>query len=333
MKYYKFDELQNKINQEYYKSNVDIYSDFKTFVDCSKISEADAIEFYNFIKKKWNGEEINIYDMGVGNGSYSLNFLKKMEKLDPELTKLINYRLCDISFRISEKNEKGMEKFNVYKQYVDAVANKNFIKNADYVRSNEMFDDLPSKVYVKKEDVIFEVYYNEQYERKYVEIELSKKDKEFMDLMPEGYEIPINTGCLTCMLNVLEGLKKDSYFTFNDYGFIDTYEIMEMGPEFYNMANIRTYGGQPTIDVNFMYLEYEMKRKGIKSVVENQRKYVEKILGNTLYYFELDQLDYLEEAEIKTRKKELEKHGYSVDDVKNGVLEFDDYKYMKIIKN
>lgn len=331
MQYYTFDKLQNKINQEYYKSDRDIYSDFKTFVDCSKISEADAIEFYNSIKKEWNGEEINIYDLGVGNGSYSVNFLEKMNSLDSKLTKQISYKLCDISFRISKKNEEKLGKFNVYKQFVDVIRN-DFVKNADYVHSNEMFDDLPSKVYIRREGIDYEVLYNEKYEKKYNEIKLSKENKEFMDLMPEGYEIPINTGCIMCIENVLKGLKKGRYFTFNDYGFTKVDEITEMGPEFYNMANIRTYGGQPTIDVNFMYLKHKMEKKEIKYEIENQIDYVKRILNKKLYYFELDQLDYLEEAEINKRKKELEKHGYSVDDVKNGIVEYEDYKWMKIIK-
>lgn len=325
MRYYTFDELQNKINQEYYKSNRDIYSDFKTFVDCSKIPEADAIEFYNFIKERWNGEEINIYDLGVGNGSYSLNFLKKMERLDFNLTKHINYYLCDISFRINEKNALELNKYNIYTQIVDVVENDRFVKKADYVRSNEMFDDLPSKVYVRRKGVDYEVLYNEKYEKEYKEI----KRVEFMDLMPEEYEVPINVGCLKCIMNVLKGLKKESYFTFNDYGFTNVNEITEMGFEFYNNANIRTYGGQPTIDVNFMYLEYEMKKRNIKYEIENQIEYVQKMLNKKLYYFELNQLEYLDKNEIKKRKKELEREGYDFEDE---VVEYDDYKWMKVIK-
>ncbi|HLD59542.1 MAG TPA: SAM-dependent methyltransferase [Candidatus Bilamarchaeaceae archaeon] len=292
MEYVPLDVLQKGKNQDYYKKRgVGIYNDFKTFGSSRLISEANAIEFYNFAKGL---EEISIYEFGVGNGKFAFFFLKKLKEIDGNILKKITYYLCDISEKMLKEAEKINKFANIVSINNDALTVN--VKNATYVRSNELYDDLPAKMFAKRENHLYEVYYSEKLDKKYVR-KNNKKIFEFMKQMPEDFEIPINQVALKHLKKCVKNTK--GYIDVFDYGFYDIGEIKLYPKEMWNNMMVREFNGQITVDVNFFYLAKNINHN---SIVQWQQDYVERIYKKKLYSSEKDQLYY------STKKKDVEEN-------------------------
>ncbi len=334
----RFDILQQRINGDYYRNiRRDIYSDFKTFGNCNKVAYADAIGFLRNFAPIWDGgSEINIYEMGVGNGRFALNFLDAVAKIlgrQHSFTKHINYFLCDIAFRVERGVRERLKKFNVFEVEADTTESLSFMKRPAYVRSNEMYDDLPARVFVRRGDEVYEVYYDDGLHCEYVLADrLDRHIASRMLKMPDSYHIPVNIECAKNMKRVVDRLPKYAYFDFYDYGFSSVDEIGKIPVEAWNAQIIREYGGQLTIDVNFMFLRDEAKRMKMHYVCEGQQHYAERILGTKLYRVELDGLYYMTMREMEGHERKLKRYGYDIGLIRAGVEEADDYKHARVSK-
>lgn len=333
--WYTFREVQKRVNDRYYRSGRNIYADFKTFVDCPKLPQAHAVDFVRHILPLWDGDELNVYDMGVGKGTFSLNFLESVEHiLGPAhpLLKSLNYFLCDISFRISPEIQSGLEHYNVHRIERDLTRGVSFMKNAYYVQSSEMYDDLPASVLMRTDaGEAYEVLYdNKARAVGFRRARIAKGLQKIIAGFPVGYHIPINIECAKNMLAVAKKLRPGCYFDISDYGFSSLDEITMLSRDEFNSSIIRTYGGQPTIDVNFMYLMDSAQSAGLKCECLPQKEYVERILSQKLHYVELEQLYYMTEAELEANEKRLRKFGYELSLIKGGIEEIDDYKHMRL---
>ncbi|MCX8205910.1 MAG: SAM-dependent methyltransferase [Candidatus Micrarchaeota archaeon] len=331
---YPFNAIQKRINDRYYRSRRDIYSDFKTFVDCPKLPYAQAIDFVRHILPLWDGGELNIYDLGVGKGTYSLNFLDAVGQIigpaHPAL-KSLNYFICDISFRIAPDVESALRHFNVHRIERDITRGAGFMRKPYYVRSSEMYDDLPAKVMVRDESGIYEVLFDERaavcgFRR----ARIDAHTRQHMQLMPPGYHIPINTACAENMLAAASRLRPGGYFDISDYGFSGIDEITMLTQEEFNSSIIRTYGGQPTIDVNFIYLMGKARAARLDCECLPQKAYVERALSQKLYYVELEQLYYMTRRELEENERRLRRFGYELSLLLSGIEEVDDYKHMRV---
>ncbi len=335
-----FDELQREVNEKYYKKRGrKLYSDFKTFGSSDKIAHANAIDFYAHLSEFDDGSEIKVYDFGIGNGLFSKFFLEKFYALDGRKRQFIprlSYFLCDLSEELVQKAKKEMTRdgFAVEGIICNALGPLKFLKNASYIRSNEMYDDLPAKIFVKSEDgknTIYEVLMDEKMEKEYAPYR-NKKIKQFMEKMPEGYEIPINYGAQAHLEKCVSRLKPSGYVDIFDYGFGTVEEITAYPAEIWNNSIVREFNSQLTIDVNFIHLAHGL---GSMQKIQPQKQYAERALGEKLYYAEMEQLCYLNGRELKANRKKMKKFGYANDygkDGTDGIVETDDYLHLRLFK-
>lgn len=333
-----FDELQREVNETYYKRRGrKLYSDFKTFGSSEKIAHANAIDFYRMLAdgELDCGSEITVYDFGIGNGLFSRFFLEKFYGLDGrkrEFIPRLHYSICDISEELVKKAETEMNRsgFEVEGIVCNALGPLSFLKGASYMRSNEMYDDLPAKIFLKSENgKICEVLMNERMEKEYAPSR-EKNIRKIMEEMPEGYEIPINYGARKHLEKCVSGLKKNGYVDIFDYGFGTVGEIAEFPKEIWNNSIVREFNSQLTVDVNFIHLTHGL---GSRQIIQPQKGYAEKALGERLYYAEMEQLYYFNERELKANRKKMKKFGYPEDYGKGGsTSESDDYLHLRVWK-
>jgi SAM-dependent MidA family methyltransferase len=344
-----FDELQREVNEKYYKRRGrKLYSDFKTFGSSDKIAHANAIEFYRMLAdgELDGGSEITVYDFGIGNGLFSKFFLENFYELDGgkrQFVPRLSYFLCDISEELVKKAEKEMNRsgFKVEGIVCNALGPLKFLKGASYIRSNEMYDDLPAKIFVKEEDGnVSEVLMNEKMEKEYAPSRDNKKAiKKIMEKMPNGYEIPINYGARKHLEKCVSGLKKNGYVDIFDYGFGTVGEITAYPAEIWNNSIVREFNSQLTVDVNFIHLAHGLEA-GAKAKIQPQKQYAEQTLGEKLYYAEMEQLYYLNGRELKANRKKMKKFGYPEDYAKRAaekniakqITETDDYLHLRVWK-
>ncbi|MBI2079644.1 SAM-dependent methyltransferase [Candidatus Micrarchaeota archaeon] len=319
-----FDEIQRGRNKAYYSSEkTTIYSDFKTFGGSEKVAYANAIEFCSRVGELEDG--VNIYEFGIGSGMFAYYFLEKVYELKPEIK--LNYFLCDSSGKIIENAKKKLKKFSVEAIVCNAEEELDFLEDPFYIRSNELCDDLSAKFFVKvNEDGIKEVYFDRKLNKEYTNCE-EEIIKAFMKTLPENYEIPINFGAGAYLNNCKKKLRKGGYIDSFDYGFASLEEVKSLPLEIWNNSIVREFNGQLTTDVNFIWLQKELG-----GMVEGQREYTERILKRKLYYVELEQLEYFDEADIKSRKKELKENDYEEDFILGGIDELDEYKHFRVEK-
>lgn len=325
-----FDELQKLVNEHYYKRRGrKLYSDFKTFGSSDKIAHVNAIEFYSWLIENHKGNEIKIYDFGIGNGMFSKFFLRKFYSLDKrkEFLPFLSYFVCDISEKLVKKAEKELSDFEVQGIVCNALDKLDFMRGASYVRSNEMYDDLPAKIFVRKGIDVFEVLMDEKMQKECVPCR-SSGVQNFMKKMPEGYEVPINLGAEKHLGNCLHQLVPGGYIDIFDYGFGSLDEISELPAEIWNNSIVREFNSQLTVDVNFLRMQKLFKHSGISP----QKEYAERILREKLFYVELEQLYYLTKSEIRKNKTKMKKYGYSADFLSEAAREKDDYKQFRVRK-
>jgi hypothetical protein len=84
------------------------------------------------------------------------------------------------------------------------------------------------------------------------------------------------------------------------------------------------------VDVNFLFLKSSLTGSNI--LLEEQKSYAERILGEQLYYTELEQLYYLNTREITRCRSKLRKYSYPKDFPKTS-QESDEYKHLRVFKN
>ncbi|MGB9635282.1 MAG: SAM-dependent methyltransferase [Candidatus Micrarchaeia archaeon] len=332
----RFDRLQERVNISYYRKVQDIYADFKTFGSCSKVPYANAIEFLHNFYDTWDGHsEINVYELGVGNGLFALNFLDGIAKVighkNPFL-KHMNYFLCDVSFNnISFNVEKNLAKFNIDFIPVNISKSISFLRKPLYVRSNEMYDDIPARIFVKDRDGIKEVFYNNDLDYEYYPAKgISAQVLSHVSKMPLGYHIPANIKCSDSICNIAKRILPGGYFDVYDYGFSSISEVKEFSKDAWNANIIRKYGTQLTVDINFMLLSSILFEKGIDHTLSTQKSYTELILGEKLFYLELDNLYYLSAKELAQNKHYIRKFGYSYKQLLSGIEEKDDYMHLRV---
>jgi len=277
-----FEEFQRKRNAEYYsKTGVDFIKDFKTFAGDRFFIEALAKDFYSTFRKK---ERINIYEFGVGTGILFVSFMQEIRKIDAEFPEKIIYHACDFSQKLVDNavNRGDSFGFNVDGIVYEGVPK--FVKNADYILSNEFYDDLPAKILSNDTGEVKELYLEDGVNvlRKFEDGEIEK----YIKKMPEGYLIPVNADAREHLLKCVEGLNAGGYIDIFDYGFTSVSDIKEMPPEMWNNSIHREFGGQITTDVNFDFIS-----KGINAKTEPQKKFVENILKKK-FEEDLDSMRY-----------------------------------------
>ncbi len=344
MEFLPADEALRLANSSYYRQKGRrIYDDFSTVAKCCPlVAQADALDFVQKKKKETGASEV--YDFGIGDGRFAFDFLDEVKKQDAALYAGISYTLCDISEKLLEEamNSAGAERHagRLKSSARDATADFQF--SADYVRSNEMYDDLPAKLLVMKKGIIYEVLLAAGAD----EEEVQKKRCEFQGELPqafrkmlarcEGRELVYNFGALAHLRNAMQALKKGGWIDIYDYGYAG--EAEEMPAEVWNAGTVREYGGQLTVDVNFALLRGEAERNGGHVTVEPVSERLKEVFGRKFTYVDFMTsgkklwVGYVDEGGLKVRRAELKKAGYSEEFLRGEAGEEDCYLHMRAEK-
>ena len=317
-----FAEFQRRRNSGFYSSKGGrIYSSFRTFAHSVKFAEANAVEFARRAPKKG---KLRIYEVGVGDGSFSCNFLEALRRIDGGVEERTTYVLWDFSEKGVELAAEKLGDFS-HETVVAPAWEWKKMRNADCVKCNELLDDLPTRMLVRRGVRVDEVV-REGEEFLDVEARAEADIYSFMEGMPEGYWIQVPEIGLECVLGWKKKLKDGGWIDIFDYGFADAAEMRALPQNVWNSAVVREFSGQITVDVNFAFL-----KRFAGGRVEAQKDYVERALGKDLWEVELGRLDYYSYEEVKKNEKRLEKDGYDVGVLLAG-LEKSEYLHMEIGK-
>lgn len=311
-----------KDNKKYYEKGK---IDFLTFANDKRLAEATVIDFIGRAKLiGWNTRKtakIYVWEFGIGNGDFAYNFLSILKKKNKALFKKTHYRLFDFSKKLLNKAKKRLKGFkNIEYVLYDAIEDVPKEK-AHYMRINELWDDLPAKIFYMKGGKIFEKQCGKEME--------NEAAQAFLEILPEGFEIVINDYA-AFHLQVIHGcLEEHGYIDVFDYGF----NAIGLPKPMWNRY-LRRDTNHTTYDVNFIYMTAIAKYLGIKHYIEPQDQFVRETLGKDLFSVELKKgLSYLSKNEMKRKRKELMKKGYSDEFIKGEINEESDYFHLRIWKD
>jgi len=291
-----FDEYQAERNSGFYKSKgIKFEKEFKTFAYDTRFAEALAKDFHRIFKES-EKEAVNVYEFGIGDGSLGVRFLMELRKAGERLAEKTIYHFCDFSDELVKYAVKRADAFGFNADGIvyDAVEEPKFLREADYVFANELYDDLPAKLLVRDGKKIMEVAIENE-EKKLVDFEGEDEIVNYMMKMPEKYHIPVN---IAAKKHLDYCSKRSRYVDIFDYGFRNVSEIKEMPAEMWNNSVVREFEKQITVDVNFDFIS--------KGKTETQLEFVERVLGGKFREVELDRLRYLTEEEMKEQGIESE---------------------------
>ncbi|MBD3398443.1 hypothetical protein GF412_04430 [Candidatus Micrarchaeota archaeon] len=314
------ENLMERTNTAYYSGRgKNIYHDFKTFAASRKLGKACAIEFLERAQKTEG--ELRVYEFGVGDGCFAGNFLESLEKMDSAVAKRVSYVLWDISKKMLDG---AMEKLHGHpvECICESAENLSGMKEAFWVRGNEILDDIPARVFLKKGEKIYEVGWNNGEFAAWEEPGAPAEVKERMQEAPEGYWVPVNLRAKNIVERWRERVVQGGGISVFEYGFYSNKEMVGTTPEIWNDSVVREYGGQYTVDVDFGWLE---RRCG--GNVERQDDFVRRSLGEEVFAVETERLDYLGAKEIEGKRKLLEKEGYDIELLKRGAEKSPFYHY------
>ena len=280
------------VNEKYYSSKgKGIYGDFSTFAQGRALAGCNAIEFVDGFSSK--GGEIVVCEYGIGRGDFAKTFLGEVRKSSPSLYARVRYHLFDISEKMiadAKENLAKHESICEFHQFdaVQALPSLPF----DYCRINELLSDLPAEIYARKGAGV-------PTSNVFVQ--------KFLSRIESGRQIPFSFVAEKFLLALCgcgkAGFRADIF----DYGFYTADDIFSMDIGEWNRLVSREYGGQVTVDLNFLQLSSALAAQGMASQVEPQKSYCERVLGMPLTFTEEGgKLDYVR------RKKEED--GISEDD-------------------
>ena len=100
MEFLPADEALRLSNSPYYRrKGRKIYEDFSTVAKCCPlVAQADALDFVR--KKKGQSGAFEVYEFGIGDGSFAFGFLDEVKRTDRAGYVKTTYTLCDISARL-----------------------------------------------------------------------------------------------------------------------------------------------------------------------------------------------------------------------------------------
>jgi len=162
------DEWQTHVNEIFYGiQGPGIHNHFQTYVSRDhRLAHALAEDYFQQARKRTSKSQHRfVMEWGVGNGNLAGSFLSHLQSIDTEAQVYphTRYILCDFSMEILRgarnnprlKNHAG--KF--FTIQIDANSMDCFRKQTvDKVISNEIWDDLATKVLLKQDDSLFEEY-------------------------------------------------------------------------------------------------------------------------------------------------------------------------------
>ncbi len=257
-----FAEFQRRRNASFYSKKAgEIYSSFRTFAHSKKFAEANAREFLRRAPRKG---KLRVYEVGVGDGTFALNFMKALRKWDEGVEGRTTYMLWDFSEKGAERAaERAAERMGdfAHETVVAPAWEWKRMRNADCVKCCELLDDLPTRMLVRRGAHIMEVM---EEGGAFLELE-ARLDAEtflFMEGMPQGHWVPVPEVGLGCLRGWRGELKRGGWIDVFDYGFADARGMRELPAHIWNSSIWREFSGQITVDVNFAFLKSGVRSTG-----------------------------------------------------------------------
>jgi SAM-dependent MidA family methyltransferase len=162
------DQWQTHINAIFYGMlGPGIHDHFQTYVSLDhRLAHTLAEDYFQKVKDQASGSSTRfIQEWGVGNGNLSACFLTRLKELDTDqqVYPFTHYVLCDYSEEILKgvrANPRLLEHAGHFSTVqVDASQLDCFKpKSIDKIISNEIWDDLSTKVLLKHENTLYEEY-------------------------------------------------------------------------------------------------------------------------------------------------------------------------------
>ncbi len=341
-------------NSRYYQSpDTSIHGDFLTYAQSPEglLTRAHALDFHGWAAKN-EKDGYSVLEVGVGTGAFAQGFLAQLkeqdEKCGADIFSRTHYTLADFSPAMLKKAQDSMAKAGFLKNSSlceydagapipePALSDQMF----DLIRCNELFSDLPAEMGVRRNARTGLVYYDEKMAAR-VEMKakerrpdsgLGEMEESLLSHMPANYFIPFNKTAARSILNLRERLARHGRMDIFDYGFYRR-EDFDLPPSIWNDTIVREYGGQWTVDLNFIYLACALAEKGARSAVEEQKEYAQRFAGGPLGLDESEKegLGYVK-AGGRGRKNAADKKadgGKSMEDAKTGSERYreDDFFY------
>jgi SAM-dependent MidA family methyltransferase len=344
MAFYNAGEAMRKANGEYYaRKGTDIYEDFGTVVRfCPLLAQADARDFAE--RKKADNKSFGICDFGIGDGSFAFDFLDELGSVAPSAYAHTQYSLCDISEKMLKDvmaSPRAKKHSRILKSVVaDASAPPRF--SADYVRSNEMYDDLEARIFVMRKGRAYEVLLDASdakngVQKKYAECADVPQAMQRALEMCEGRELVHNAGALANLRAGMGALKAGGWIDIYDYGHASPDESMEEPEEVWNEGIVREYGGQLTVDVSFWLLMEEAKRQGFGASVQTVSERLAASFKKRFRFVDMRDgkkawVGYMDDGEVRAKKAMLMRAGYSEEFFDGEVEETDEYLHLRVEK-
>ena len=320
------DFWQTHINSIFYGiKGPQIHNHFQTYVSLDhRLAHALANDFY--AKARGHHPENDIWylqEWGVGNGNLAACFLSRLREIDSEneVYPFVHYILCDESeeilkgVRSNARLQEHSGKFStarIHAEQLDCFRPHSVTK----IISNEIWDDLSTKVLLKHQGLYYEEYlcpfletlptegFLEQFknrdlaelaqlpnfldtihwERDFQRVDLddwpfAETLKAHAENFKDEIPMPVNTGAFSAIAKAKELLTPMNFgYTSFDYGMKTIQDLNQEGRPYFNL-----YGGQYTFMVNFPLLEDIGRSIGFTKITrEYQNQFVGEDLGSAV---------------------------------------------------
>ncbi len=322
------DEWQTHVNDIFYGiKGPEIHNHFQTYVSLDhRLAHTLADDFFQNADKT-ETTPVYIMEWGVGNGNLAARFLSHLKELDIEnnIYPRVLYLLCDYSDEIikgvhSNPNlEAHKERFKTVRLHAENF--KGFKTNSiSKIISNEIWDDLATKVLLKNQGFLYEEYIQPLIDPKPFDIDwekfvemFSSKNLEYLKNLPpfldqiywertfqrvditdwpfaktisrhlENIEEEIPTPINVGAFNTIKWAKELLILKNQGYSSFD-YGMLSL--DYLNQVGrpyFKIYGGQYTSMVNFPLLAEIAGEVGFNKIhFESQQTFVEKYLGEKI---------------------------------------------------
>lgn len=205
-------------NNGYYMKKIPMGQSETDFITAPELSPifGEVIAFWILNKIFEHSGNINILELGPGQGTLAKDILTTIEKMSPAHFANIDYHLLEISPTLGQVQKNKLTNFNNIK-WLDKIDD---LKPGELtiVLANEFFDALPARQYQKVDNQYFERFINDKNEF-ILDQEPSQIDKNYTEDFVELYpDLP----------KVLEQLKTlNAEMLFIDYGNLGTNETLQ----------------------------------------------------------------------------------------------------------
>ena len=183
------DRWQTHVNSIFYGiQGPGIHNHFQTYVSRDhRLAHALADEFFEQAKHIANAPII-LHEWGVGNGNLAACFLGRLKQIDADglVYPKLRYLLCDYSLEIL-KGARAHPRLQEHKERFDTIQitagqSDDFEPGSvDKIISNEIWDDLATKVILKHQGIYYEEHLQPFIDPAFVDVELELFCKDFND--------------------------------------------------------------------------------------------------------------------------------------------------------